>query len=103
MDRQYGEGERGLRLPFRYTVRDAINGGDWSKLANTKTLVGDEAYRRYAVTFVENHDTQYRSASEQNDPIRKDTLAANAYLLAMPGTPCVFLPIGRPTPAISSP
>ena len=24
------------------------------------------------------------------DPIRKDTLAANAYLLAMPGTPCVF-------------
>lgn len=79
-------------FPFRYTVRDAINGGDWSKLANTKTLVGDEAYRRYAVTFVENHDTQYRSASEQNDPIRKDTLAANAYLLAMPGTPCVFLP-----------
>ena len=79
-------------FPFRYTVRDAINGGDWSKLANTKTLVGDKAYRRYAVTFVENHDTQYRSASEQNDPIRKDTLAANAYLLAMPGTPCVFLP-----------
>lgn len=79
-------------FPFRYTVRDAINGGDWSKLANTKTLVDDEAYRRYAVTFVENHDTQYRSASEQNDPIRKDTLAANAYLLAMPGTPCVFLP-----------
>ena len=65
-------------FPFRYTVRDAINGGDWSKLANTKTLVGDEAYRRYAVTFVENHDTQYRSASEQNDPIRKDTLAAHA-------------------------
>lgn len=79
-------------FPFRYTVRDAINSGDWSKLGNTKTLVGDEAYRRYAVTFVENHDTQYRSANEQNDPIRKDTLAANAYLLAMPGTPCVFLP-----------
>lgn len=79
-------------FPFRYTVRDAINAGDWSKLASKSTLVGDEAYRRYAVTFVENHDTQYRSASEQNDPIRKDTLAANAYLLAMPGTPCVFLP-----------
>lgn len=78
-------------FPFRYTVRDAINKGDWSQLANKNTLVGDENYRRYAVTFVENHDTQYRSASEQNDPIRKDTLAANAYLLAMPGTPCVFL------------
>ncbi len=43
-----------------------------------------------AVTFVENHDTEKRSNADQ-DPIRKDTLAANAYLLAMPGTPCVFL------------
>ena len=42
------------------------------------------------MTFVENHDTQMRSASEPLDPIKKDTLAANAYLLAMPGTPCVF-------------
>ena len=50
----------------------------------------DASYRRYAVTFVENHDTQYRSADSQNDPLRKDTLAANAYLLAMPGTPCIF-------------
>ena len=24
--------------------------------------------------------------------MEKDTLAANAYMLAMPGTPCVFLP-----------
>ena len=43
------------------------------------------------MTFVENHDTEYRSATVQQDPLRKDTLAANAYLLAMPGTPCVFL------------
>jgi alpha-amylase len=41
---------------------------------------------------VENHDTQYRSATETLDPIKRDTLATNAYLLAMPGTPCVFLP-----------
>lgn len=78
-------------FPFRYTVRDAINNGNWSALAGA-SLISDEAYRPYAVTFVENHDTQWRSASEQNDPIRRDTLAANAFLLAMPGTPCVFLP-----------
>jgi len=42
------------------------------------------------VTFVENHDTEYRSSSSQQDPIKKDTLAANAFLLSMPGTPCVF-------------
>ncbi len=77
---------------FRYNVRDAINNADWSQLNSTNNLVHDNAYKQYAVTFVENHDTQYRNASEPLDPIRKDTLAANAYLLAMPGTPCVFLP-----------
>ena len=41
--------------------------------------------------FLLPHDTEYRSSTAQQDPIRKDTLAANAYLLAMPGTPCVFL------------
>ena len=76
--------------PFRYTVRDAINKGNWASLSGT-TLASQSAYRQYAVTFIENHDTEYRSSSAQQDPIKKDTLAANAYLLAMPGTPCVFL------------
>jgi len=77
-------------FPFRYTVRDAINNKDWSKLSNT-SLVSKDGYRRYSVTFVENHDTEYRSATASQDPIRKDTLAANAFLIAMPGTPCVFM------------
>ena len=83
---------------FRYTVRNAINNGDWTKLGqmndDSYPLVSKEYekgdYRQYAVTFVENHDTEKRSNAAQ-DPIKKDTLAANAYLLAMPGTPCVFL------------
>ena len=77
---------------FRYNVCDAVNNNDWSKLNSTNNLVHDANYQQYAVTFVENHDTQYRSATETLDPIKKDTLATNAYLLAMPGTPCVFLP-----------
>ncbi len=77
-------------FPFRYSVRDAANNGDWTKLAGGG-LATDKDFQRYAVTFVENHDTEYRSAQSQNDPIRKDTIAANAYMLAMPGTPCVFL------------
>ena len=89
---------------FRYNVRDAVNGAangkvatssDWSKLNSNDNLMHDANYRRYAVTFVENHDTQKRSESEQNDPLKRDTLAANAYLLAMPGTPCIFQPHWR--------
>ena len=78
---------------FRYAVRDAVNNGNWAALSGTgkDPLAYDSNYQRYAVTFVENHDTQYRSATEQLDPIKRDTLAANAFMLAMPGTPCVFL------------
>ena len=75
-------------FPIRYVVRDAIN-GKWSDV-KTNGLANDNSYKQYAITFVENHDTEYRSASEQQDPIRKDTLAANAYILASCGTPCVF-------------
>ena len=75
-------------FPIRYVVRDAIN-GKWSDV-KTDGLANDNSYKQYAITFVENHDTEYRSASEQQDPIRKDTLAANAYILASCGTPCVF-------------
>ena len=94
-----GKTSAAFDFQFRYTVRNAINSQDWTKLAAKNDgnwpLVSKEyysgSYRQYAVTFVENHDTEYRSSTAQQDPIRKDTLAANAYLLAMPGTPCVFL------------
>ena len=75
-------------FPFRYTVRDAINNNNWQKLSSI-SLAREANFKRYSVTFVENHDTEKRSNDDQ-DPIRKDTLAANAFLLAMPGTPCVF-------------
>lgn len=88
---------------FRYNVRDAVGLKDnkvvsaqnWSKLKSDNNLMHDPTYRQYAITFVENHDMQYRSADEQLDPLKRDTLAANAYMLAMPGTPCVFQPHWR--------
>ena len=83
---------------FRYTVRNAMNNTNYARLGQQNEgnwpLVSSSQdagqYRRYAVTFVENHDTERRSNAAQ-DPLLKDTLAANAYMLAMPGTPCVFM------------
>ena len=76
---------------FRYRVRDAINNRDWRWLGwDQRPLSAEDSYKQYAVTFVENHDTELRINGAEQDPIRSDTLAANAYLLAMPGTPCVF-------------
>ena len=84
---------------FRYAVRDVARGKrdngstcSWKDLGVAGIAAGSN--KRYAVTFVENHDMQDRGnvTNYYADPIPKDTLAANAYLLAMPGTPCVFLP-----------
>lgn len=75
-------------FPIRYSVRDAIN-SNWNTDINGGVAT-DNSYKQYAVTFVENHDTQYRSSSEQNDPIKKDIPAANAFIMACSGTPCVF-------------
>ncbi len=94
-----GKTSAAFDFQFRYTVRNAINQSNWAMLGRQNDgnwpLVSNNyesgAYRQWAVTFVENHDTEYRSAKAQQDPIRCDTLAANAYMLAMPGTPCVFL------------
>ena len=85
-------------FPFRYTVRNAMNNGDYRRLGQQDggswPLVSnnfhDGSFRRFAVTFVENHDTERRTNAEQ-DPLKADTLAANAFMLAMPGTPCIFL------------
>ena len=84
---------------FKYTVRNAVDNGDWRFLGYqndgsypmVSSSFNDGSYRRYAVTFVENHDTEVRPDGTSKGPLKKDTLAANAYLLAMPGTPCVFL------------
>ena len=90
-----GKRSAAFDFAFRYAVRDAINQNDWRILSDTRLTglnIDNGAYKQYAVTFVENHDVQDRGTTSgyNPDPIRRDTLAANAYLLAMPGTPCVF-------------
>ncbi len=81
---------------FRYRMRDALKQNNFSVLGGSTSdqagypLIYQSGYKQYAITFVENHDTEYRSASSPQDPLKGDTIAANAYMLAMPGTPCVF-------------
>ena len=96
-----GTGKRSAAFDFqfKYVVRNAVDKNDWTYLGKQNDgswpLVSGSFnsgnYRRYAVTFVENHDTEVRPDGTSNGPLRKDTLAANAYMMAMPGTPCVFL------------
>ena len=74
-------------FPLKYKLNEAFNNGNWGVLSD-KGIAGSPEMSRYAVTFVDNHDT-YRN---DYDRVNNNVLAANAFILALPGTPCIFLP-----------
>ncbi len=73
-------------FPLQIAMKEAFNSGTWSRLSN-KGIAGDPSMSRYAVTFVDNHDTFRESYYN----VHNNVLAANAFILALPGTPCLFL------------
>lgn len=81
-------------FPMKYLIKGAFNDGNWKLLAKnlTSTLVGIEP--QYAVTFIDNHDTG--EPHNNPDPLRANVEAANAYILAMPGTPCIWISHWKP-------
>lgn len=81
-------------FPMKYLIKGAFNDGNWKLLDKnlTSTLVGIEP--QYAVTFIDNHDTGEPHVNP--DPQRANVEAANAYILAMPGTPCVWISHWKP-------
>lgn len=76
-------------FPMKYNINDVFaNATDWNKL-NNDALSTDANYARYAVTFIDNHDTGVGADNAQ--PLLANIEAANAFILTLPGTPCVFL------------
>ena len=71
---------------LKYPMQSAFAAGNWSAL-NDKGLAADPNYQRYAVTFVDNHDT---GQNTNYDCLKTNVMAANAFILTMPGTPCIF-------------
>jgi len=71
---------------LKYPMQSAFSSGNWSAL-NDKGLAADPNYQRYSVTFVDNHDT---GQNTNYDCLKTNIMPANAFILTMPGTPCVF-------------
>ena len=79
-------------FPLKDGAIKAFADGNFTAASNyfaNKGLAGDGAHgmNRYAVTFVDNHDTYEKPEYRLN----RNVLAANAFILALPGTPCIFL------------
>lgn len=89
-----GKTSAAFDFPCKYAINEAFSSNDmtklvWKALGTTDQPAGmiHFGYSQYAVTFVDNHDT-YRDGSKFNGNV----VAANAFILCSPGTPCVFLP-----------
>lgn len=88
-----GKTSAAFDFPMKYLIKGVFNDGNWKLLADYKTrLVGVEP--QYAVTFIDNHDTGEPHVNP--DPLRANVEAANAYILAMPGTPCIWISHWKP-------
>lgn len=89
-----GKTSAAFDFPMKYLIKGAFNDGNWELLDKnlTSTLVGIEP--QYAVTFIDNHDTGEPHVNP--DPQRANVEAANAYILAMPGTPCIWISHWKP-------
>lgn len=86
-------------FPLKYKFNSWKGGSAYSNLKNPG--LRSLGLSRFAVTFIDNHDTFHRSDNTKDEFIayntnlsnkRSEILAANAYLLLMPGVPCVFWP-----------
>lgn len=87
----------------KYELANAIVGGSYGKLKKNSNSFRGQGLEKYAVTFIDNHDTFERSDAQSqefggynadlsNSTVRGRILQANAYILLMPGVPCVFWP-----------
>lgn len=92
-----GKTSAAFDFPCKYQINKAFtNGIHMNELMWMENGVNPQPagmihhwYQQYSVTFVDNHDT-YRDGSKFAD--ENHELAANAFILGSPGTPCIFLP-----------
>ncbi len=86
-------------FPLQEQIRQAfsdLSGHSFRALKNDG-LIWDYRFKRYAVTFIDNHDTFKdlpTDASNSNylHRVNGQIVEANCFILAMPGTPCLFYP-----------
>ena len=91
-------------LAFDFAAKyTAFRDGIFNKNYNNCKSAGlrGKGYSKYAVTFIDNHDTFNRGSENEDVANKRDgssindkslMMRCNAYLLSMPGVPCVFYP-----------
>ena len=96
-------------FPLKYVLQNALGvdgqSGEtrYNLLKNPSNSLRYRGYKRYAVTFIDNHDTFERKDNQGGEfikynadlsdaDVKRRIMEANAYILMLPGVPCVFYP-----------
>lgn len=90
-------------FPLQAKIKEVFNAGDHYDWLDGAGLISNDRMKRYAVTFIDNHDTfkdlptdgsnfNWDTHTGYNHRVSYRVLEANAFILAMPGTPCLFYP-----------
>ncbi|WP_010661853.1 starch-binding protein [Marinilabilia salmonicolor] len=83
-------------FPAKYAINNAFNNGynltELTWLSGTENqpagLIHNDYYKKYAITFVDNHDT---GRTDNASRFTGNVLAAYAFILSSPGIPCVWM------------
>ena len=86
-------------FPLQEQIRQAFSdeSGHSFRALKNDGLIWDYRLKRYAVTFIDNHDTfkdlpTDASNSNYMHRVNHQIVEANCFILSMPGTPCLFYP-----------
>lgn len=73
-------------FPLKFKINSAISDSHYDAF-DFKSFTFDKNYARHSVTFADNHDT-----GREGSKLASNWSAANAFILASPGTPCIWYP-----------
>ena len=94
-----GENTLALDFAMKFNVMNAgIGQFNYAACKNPNSLIG-MGKGKWAVNFIDNHDTfergnncDFGGSDPMSDGVKDRLLQANAYILSMPGVPCIFYP-----------
>ena len=94
-----GENTLALDFAMKFNVLNSgIGNFEYAACKNPNSLIG-KGKGKWAVNFIDNHDTfergnncDFGGSDPMSDGVKDRLLQANAYILSMPGVPCIFYP-----------
>jgi len=81
-------------FPLKYNLKEAIVNKNYDKLNSASSIIENKNFKKFAVTFLDNHDTGCINRSDCDNLFSKNNseiIKGYAYLLTHPGIPMIWI------------